>query len=290
MTNVHAPATAVTVVDPAAARGPGSEPDTDPARQFAEDGYAIFRSLFAPEEVAEIRAEFMAMHARGPVPGHFEPRPDVPGEPVDVLHSYPRVMHPHVFNDLARRYLLDARLRSILERLLGEQPLAAQSMFYFKPPGARGQALHQDNFYLRVEPGTCVAAWVACDVIDRANGGLEVVPGTHLMDVFCPEDADPDVSFTREYVPPPPGLAPVPVDMEPGDVLFFNGSLVHGSGPNATTDRFRRSFICHYVGQRSCERISPWYKTLTMDGDPVRVPESVGGGPCGTETDVAGPH
>lgn len=260
------------------------------ARQFAEDGFTIIRSLFSPGEIAELQDEFTALHARGPVPGHFEPRPNPPGEPVDVLREYPRVMHPHKISAVARQYLLDARLRVILSYLLDEEPLAAQSMFYFKPPGARGQALHQDNFYLRVEPGTCVAAWVACDVIDRDNGGLEVVPGTHRMDVFCPEDADPEVSFTKEYVPPPPGLAAVPVDLQPGDVLFFNGSLVHGSGPNTTTDRFRRSFICHYVGRDSCERISPWYATLTMDGEPVELPESLGGGPCGTETDAAGPH
>ncbi|WP_237742676.1 phytanoyl-CoA dioxygenase family protein [Actinopolymorpha alba] len=263
-------------------------PDVERQR-FADDGFAVVRALFSPEEAAQIRDEFMALHAAGPIPGHFEPVPATPGEPYDVLRAYPRMMHPHEVNDLARRYLLDPRIGAILADLLGEEPLAAQSMFYFKPPGARGQALHQDNFYLRVEPGTCIAAWVACDVIDRENGGLEVVPGTHRMDVFCPEDADPEVSFTREYVPPPPGLAPVPVDMEPGDVLFFNGSLVHGSGPNATTDRFRRSFICHYIG-RSTERIARWYPTLTMDGEPVVLAESIGGGPCGTETAIAGPH
>lgn len=161
--------------------------------------------------------------------------------------------------------------------LLGEEVLAAQSMFYFKPPGARGQALHQDNFYLRVEPGTCVAAWIAFEPIDRDNGGLEVVPGTHRMDLFCPEEADAGVSFAREYVPPPPGLATVPVDMAPGDVLFFNGSLVHGSQPNRSADRFRRSFIGHYVG-RSAERIGHFYRTISMDGDRVRLRESEGRG------------
>jgi ectoine hydroxylase-related dioxygenase (phytanoyl-CoA dioxygenase family) len=198
-------------------------------------------------------------------------------------------MHPHEISDLARDVLLDARLRTVLEVLLGEEVLAAQSMFYFKPPGARGQALHQDNFYLRVEPGTCVAAWLACEVIDRENGGLEVVPGTHRMDLFCPEEADAGVSFAREYVPPPPGLAPVPVDMEPGDVLFFNGSLVHGSQPNRAADRFRRSFIGHYVG-RSAERIGGFYRTLTMNGARVELPESEGAGPCGTEFAPQGPH
>jgi hypothetical protein len=256
----------------------------DGLRQFEEDGFTVARGLFGREEIDLLCARFAALHAGGPVPGHFEPR-----ESDDPLAAYPRVMHPHEIDEVARQVLLDARLRTVLEALLGEEALAAQSMFYFKPPGARGQALHQDNFYLRVEPGTCVAAWVACDVIDRDNGGLEVVPGTHRMDLFCPKEADEATSFAREYVPPPPGLAAVPVDMAPGDVLFFNGSLVHGSRPNRTTDRFRRSFIGHYVG-RSAERIGVYYRTMTMDGERVRLAESEGAGPCGTEFAPRGPH
>lgn len=253
--------------------------------QFSAAGYTVVPALLDAAEVDEIRDEFMEIGRGGPIAGHFAPTYDNPDDPLATL---PRVMQPHRFNDVARKYLLDKRFRVILEQLFGEEPLAAQSMFYYKPPGARGQALHQDNFYLRVEPGTCIAAWVAIDVIGRDNGGLEVVPGTHAMDIFCPDEADPDVSFTRDYVPPPPGLAPVPVDMSPGDVLFFNGSLVHGSGPNTTTDRFRRSFIAHYLG-RSSEKISTWYHVLTMDGDDVDIAPATGGGPCGVEV-AAGPH
>ncbi|MCC9711075.1 phytanoyl-CoA dioxygenase family protein [Streptomyces sp. MNU76] len=257
--------------------------------EFEENGYVVVRGLFSPTEIEQLCDRFAALQAGGPVPGHFQPRPVPADGPADPLHVYPRVMHPHRIDDMSLRVLLDTRLREILEGLLGEEVLAAQSMFYFKPPGARGQALHQDNFYLRVEPGTCVAAWIACDVIDRDNGGLEVVPGTHRMDLFCPEVADAEVSFAREYVAPPPGLTPVPVDMSPGDVLFFNGSLVHGSQPNHTADRFRRSFIGHYVG-RSAERIGRYYETLTMSGAPVALAESEGAGPCGTEFEPVGAH
>ncbi|MER5532734.1 phytanoyl-CoA dioxygenase family protein [Streptomyces mirabilis] len=262
---------------------------------FEENGFVVVRGLFTGAEIDELCAEFAALHAAGPVPGHFEPRATGAtgaagtGGPADPLDAHPRVMHPHRISELSLRRLLDPRLRRILETLLGEEVLAAQSMFYFKPPGARGQALHQDNFYLRVEPGTCVAAWIACDAIDRENGGLEVVPGTHRMDLFCPEEADEELSFVREYVPPPPGLAVVPVDMAPGDVLFFNGSLVHGSGPNRSADRFRRSFIGHYVG-RSTHHIGRHYRTLTMGGEPVTLAESEGAGPCGTEFAPAAPH
>ena len=275
----------------AIARAAAREPVLPEAgrRQFEDQGFTVVRALFGQDEIDEICSEFTAMQAAGPIPGHFEPRMTGADGPADPLDACPRVLHPHQISELALRYLLEPRLRDVLELLLGEEVLAAQSMFYFKPPGARGQALHQDNFYLRVEPGTCVAAWIACDVIDRDNGGLEVVPGTHRMDLFCPETADPDLSFAREYVAPPPELAVVPVDMEPGDVLFFIGSLVHGSQPNRTADRFRRSLICHYAG-RSAERIGSWYPTLTMNREPVVLPESEGAGPCGTEFEPQGPH
>lgn len=106
----------------------------DGLRRFEEDGFTVVRGLFGHDEIDRLRAEFAALHAAGPVPGHFQPRTSE-----DPLAAYPRVMHPHEISETARRLLLDARLRTVLEALLGEEVLAAQSMFYFKPPGARGR-------------------------------------------------------------------------------------------------------------------------------------------------------
>ena len=69
--------------------------------------------------------------------------------------------------------------------------------------------------------------------------------------------------------------------MKAGDTLFFNGSLIHGSGPNRSKDRFRRSFISHYVSQAT-EKIFKMYNPLvTMDGEDLFVEENNSGGPCG---------
>jgi hypothetical protein len=70
--------------------------------------------------------------------------------------------------------------------------------------------------------------------------------------------------------------------MRAGDVLFFHGSLVHGSLPNTSTDRFRRSLILHFVPQASVE-ISRFYLPLVdpLTGADVTIDEATGGGPCG---------
>ena len=205
----------------------------------------------------------------------------------DILKRYPRFVHPHRHRDrevgeLAWRYLLDRRLGDIVAELIGPW-WAAQSMFYFKPPGARGQALHQDETSLRTHPETCVAAWIAIDPCDDANGSLTVVPGSHREDLLCTSPADPDDSFAGRGISLPDAAERVSTEMAPGDVLFFHGHLVHGSHRNTTTDRFRRSLIFHYVPQTS-QRVAGFYDPLVApDGRTVTIDPSANGGPCGAE-------
>ncbi|MFW6598073.1 phytanoyl-CoA dioxygenase family protein [Propionibacteriaceae bacterium Y2011] len=249
------------------------------------DGFHVERGLFAAGEIDAVRERFDALAARGEsIPGHWTLDPDAD----DLLGRYPRVMQPHDVDPASLSLLLEPRLQRILTTLMGEDVVACQSMYYFKPPGARGQAFHQDNYYLRVEPLTCVAAWIAVDRSHPDNGGLQVCPGTHTMAVDCPEEADPTTSIAREYVAPPPGHDPVKLELEPGDVLFFTGSVVHGSNPNLTDDEWRRSFICHYL-PASATHIAQYYLPHMYDfaGNRVAREAAVGGGPCGTEHDVA---
>lgn len=258
--------------------------------QFERQGYSIARGLLLPGEVEEIRATFMAAAKDGPVEGLSEIRHGGRNayDPSDPLAFYPRMMHPHNHPEkrvgaVALRYLLDSRLHPLLRSFMGDEPVAVQTMFYFKPPGARGQDLHQDNYYLRVRPGTCCAAWFAIDDADEGNGGMVIVPGTQNMQIACPEPADGEKYFTTDHVEPPPGMSAVPVNLRAGDVLFFNGSLVHGSYPNTSSSRFRRSLICHYVPESALE-LAHWYTTrLRFDGS-IRQAyiEANGGGPCGT--------
>lgn len=256
------------------------QPDTY-RTQYETDGAVQVNGVLPAAEVAEIRTAFMDQVARDhkSLGAHDKLAED------DILARYPRFMHPHRRPDLevgriARRLIVDPRILDTVTALIGPA-YGAQSMFYFKPPSARGQAMHQDNYFLRSHPETCIAAWIAVDDCDAANGGLSVVPGSHTMEIVCPEEADAEVSFTAGLVRPPEGMRAVQTVMRAGDVLFFHGSMVHGSLPNTTSDRFRRSLIFHYVPQASAE-VSRWYLPLVApDGSEVTIAQATGGGPCG---------
>ena len=254
---------------------------------FEAEGYLIVKGLFSKEDLQEIEYTFEEI-SYTTVAGHFEPILDDTEK--DPLKRYPRVMHPHRFNETAKRYMLHKPVLQVLADLYGEEALAAQSMFYYKPPGSRGQALHQDNFYLQVEPGNCIAAWTAIDAANEENGGLLVVPKTGDYELSCPELADARESFTTHYIKPPKEQKAIPAIMDKGDVLFFNGNLIHGSYRNKTKDQFRRAFICHYANA-SATHISHYYRPLFReDGTEVVLEVNPDGGPCGAEFDKAYPH
>jgi phytanoyl-CoA hydroxylase len=247
-------------------------------RSFEEEGYVVARGLFDADEAAFLREHFMRLREAGSYPGDVvgvDPASD------DPLKRYPRMIHMHRWDQVALGWLLEPRLARWLTALLdGVEPFAVQTMLYFKPPGARGQAAHQDQFYLRVNPGTCIAAWMALDPCDGENGCLEVLPGSQDWPVLCTIPADTTQSFTDLTIPLPDGQELVPVVMKPGDVLFFNGSLVHGSEPNRSK-RFRRSLVGHYV-EGDARECALWYHpALRLDGSTVELEQGPGGGVCG---------
>ena len=245
---------------------------------FKDRGHVTVSGLFSAEEVAGFRQHYMDMRHSGSFPGDYGGEDLTQGDP---LKRYPRLIHMHRWDQTSLDWMLDPRLGRVFRQLLGVEPLAVQTMLYFKPPGARGQALHQDQLYLRVQPGTCIAAWMALDDCDEENGCLQVVPGSHALPVLCPVKADTSESFTDVTVPVPEHMTPEPVIMKAGDVFFFNGQLIHGSFPNRSKSRFRRALIGHYI-DADAEQVSLYYHpVLRFDGRTVELEASAGGGKCG---------
>jgi len=94
------------------------------------------------------------------------------------------------------------------------------------------------------------------------NGCLWVLPGSHRHGVLWEQHWHGDRRFdcAEESINfPYTDEQAVPVEVEPGSVVFFNGYLLHRSLPNhAPAGTYRRALVNHYM---SCESRMPWGKT-----------------------------
>jgi ectoine hydroxylase-related dioxygenase (phytanoyl-CoA dioxygenase family) len=156
------------------------------------------------------------------------------------------------------------------EQLLGAAPRIVQSMYLPKKAGAKqpGIALHQDTHYLPTEPNTLMACWIAMSDTGVENGGLCVVPGSHLKPLRKTQQAtsDEQVSWRMNYEMrdqdgkewseefysfeiedlDPSSIAQLEVPA--GGGVFFTGMTIHGSFGNPSATRDRLAFAVHYVG------------------------------------------
>ena len=62
----------------------------------------------------------------------------------------------------------------------------------------------------------------------------------------------------------------VKVEAQPGDVVFFNGHILHRSHSNRSKTQSRHTFVGHYCNARS---LVPWnYKSNSYEGDSANYP------------------
>lgn len=257
-------------------------------REFDELGYCIIDDIYSAEELAAMEAFFEAYRKREDTvfesPGG-QWRAPVRLDDVDITKQQVRVLHPHRLAQVVMDWYLHPNLAETLQTLFGKPALGAQTMFYYKPPGAKGQGMHQDNFYLLAKPATCIGAWTPIDDADEENGCLWMAPGSHRMGIQCPEGTTVErwLNYGDSHISKfPRETKPIPVPVKRGQTLFFGGEVIHGSGPNRSKERWRRTFIGHYVDE-STDTIAKFYHpVLNMKGEVVStIAEYNGGGPCG---------
>ena len=161
------------------------------------------------------------------------------------------------------------RIVGIVSELMDGDPMIVQTMYLAKSPeGGTGVALHQDTHYIRNEPNTLTACWVALSETDGDNGGLVVVPGSHkqsLHDTALPSDETEHAAWVKDYEMRDPdgktwveemhshqieGLDPdeiVYLTVPRGSGMFFTGMTIHGSFANRSGTRPRLAFATHYA-------------------------------------------
>ncbi len=155
------------------------------------------------------------------------------------------------------------RLPSIVDAvrdLIGNDIYSIVTNVFNKPPEVDGRhPLHQDLRHFRIRPAEkIIAVWTALCPMNRENGCLAVVPGSHLGGLLEHETPDWEYVNYKFYGVTDKLLDKrLHIEMQPGDTIFFSPLLVHGSGRNRTQD-FRRSISAHYVSAECWSTGSDW--------------------------------
>jgi phytanoyl-CoA hydroxylase len=160
--------------------------------------------------------------------------------------------HMHQHDEVFRRFAVHPRLVAVLQALLGPDVKCVQSMFLDKLKGLGvGQPYHQDSHYLKTDPDTLTALWIALDDAQVENGCLHVVPGSQ-NDPIHPHETPIDPAQRKVYIEVHSARTrpEVALPLPRGSGVFFPGRLLHRSGNNQTQRR-RRAYVLHYADARS---------------------------------------
>ncbi|MCY7305386.1 MAG: phytanoyl-CoA dioxygenase family protein [Rhodoferax sp.] len=201
--------------------------------QYRADGYPAPIRVLSADQAAELlgRLEAFEHTQGGPLKGSYRHK-------THLLFTW--------LNDLVRtEKILDA-----VEDLYGANLLCWSATFFIKEASDPAfVSWHQDSTYWGLSRPDVVSAWVALTPSNRANGAMEVIPGTHALDQIAHRDtfsANNLLSRGQEVaVDVDPAMAKV-IELEPGEMSLHHVRLIHGSQPNPSGKR-RIGFAIRYI-------------------------------------------
>ncbi len=160
---------------------------------------------------------------------------------------------------------------------------------FVKEPGTRTRTgWHTDQPYWPIE-GPIMTAWIALDPVNADNGALEFIPGSHAWGKkFRPFRTDQNGAFVEYLRADDPQYCDMPDfeaerqkydiehwDLEPGDLVAFDGFMVHAAMGNSTSTRRRRGYAIRFALDRASynpeQGVIDWLEDKSMSkGDPLK--------------------
>ena len=204
---------------------------------YASKAWVAVPGFFSPAQTAQMSAWVE----------EIERRPERPG--VEMVYHEPKLDDPSVrlvqrienFCEFHAEFaaLMQGRLKSAIEALMGEPAVLFKDKINFKMAGGAGFEAHQDQQAgWSVYAPLFVTALVSVDAATLANGCLEIADAPRAGGLIG-EEWKP---LTRAQMA---GYPTIPVPCAPGDVLFFDSYVPHASKANET-DRARRILYLTY--------------------------------------------
>lgn len=236
----------------------------DQARQFREQGYAVFPGALAGGALALLRGECDAFVARE------DARMDAAGvDTIGISHRGKRYFANECQREVPalRSVLFSEAMADICRATLGDTAYFFFDQYVVKgPEGGLPFSWHQDSGYVVGNGGPAdhapyLTCWCPLDDATEENGTVRLIPGSHRNGIL-PHDRQPG---TNDLVGAPAESEGLLVEAKAGDVVAFSSLTLHATGANRS-DKARRVYLAQYTAEAM---LNPGTKQLRRNAIPI---------------------
>ncbi|GFF50865.1 probable alpha-ketoglutarate-dependent hypophosphite dioxygenase [Aspergillus udagawae] len=194
---------------------------------YKEKGYLLIENFLNKAEVQLLQQWSKEVH-------DLPRTPEVPWMPYEEVNVYGQRVLCRTENFANSHagfgsFLRGQRVLSVLEQLATEEMILFKEKINYKLAGSGGFDPHIDaNAYTHVKDIKHLTVLAAVDEMSAENGGLEVVDGSHLMDIPLGRDRCIEQSWVESH-------EWTSCNLKPGDIVIFGSYLAHRSGANRST-------------------------------------------------------
>ncbi|MGH7215153.1 MAG: phytanoyl-CoA dioxygenase family protein [Tepidisphaeraceae bacterium] len=216
---------------------------------FARDGFLPFGKILEDNEIEVLRREYDREFELAERGGQWRNLSADAGAAVEEQKkSKKRMLQITQMcerNIHYRKLIHDARILDVVQDLIGPNIMLFHDQALFKPAHNGGPVTwHQDNAYWHARPANLVSCWLTLDDVDKANGAMQLVPGSHLKPIWHEKKSEKDILFDIEDQIDKSKVVTVPLPA--GGCMFHHCQTLHYTDPN-TTPRQRRAFAIHFM-------------------------------------------
>ncbi|ANN71976.1 phytanoyl-CoA dioxygenase family protein [Bordetella bronchialis] len=218
-----------------------------------EQGFVVARAFLPAARRDALRALATAQLEQAAAPVEYEADLAYPGAPASRQAegggTVRRLLDAYARDPLFAAWATDPAVAASLQRYFGQPAVLSRAhhncVMTKHPRFGSLTGWHRDIRYWSFDREDLVSTWLALGPETAHNGGLWLVPGSHVMDL--PAERFDAAQFLREDLPENAALiaSAVTPELEPGDVLFFHCRTLHAAGRNQS-DQVKFSVVHTY--------------------------------------------
>lgn len=223
---------------------------------FDQNGYYVAKGVYSPAEVAELETAFDRIVAQL-MASNEEINARWSGPEMEKIGGDTIVLHTHNVQQFSAAWLRALMHKGFLdhaEHILGPDIVLHHSKL-FQKPSEKGAPfpMHQDWNYFPTVKDSMIAGIIHVSDATDEMGCLRVYPGSHKLGRV----ENTSGQFESELLSQYPLENAMPLEAEPGDVVYFHYFTLHGSMPNRSSKTRKTVLVQLYSGQDHVEIGNP---------------------------------